>query len=752
VVSSLVLGSPVAGTDTTLELEATLGGVLNYQGRDGGRILIEMPEGFEPLGTLSYSLEISEEWRRGVLTATGRSQTGANCSASWLHCYGVVQLDHSPPGAGGDDNSEWEPATTFRLTLQLVRARPFAGATGAFNIVVTSAAGQLSARGAAAGVTLVPNELASAALLPVRVPTATMRGFNVSFTTANVVPPNVDLIVSLPPGLLLTVFLAVRSPALGAALSLNAAYSDRATVTVKRRGGTVLPRGAAVELLFTGLSTRGLSGATGEVGLEMRVAEMGTMDVAPSFPGPHLHYRAPEAREATPCNAGVLGGAVVTVSGAHFGPAEANSNTPAPFVHRAVAVGGSVSAETLWTSDSSLACRVLAGLGSSLRLVVTIENQRCSSAALLSYDAPRPVAADPTNLPGGGGAPSVALTGSGFGAVDFSPQARLGGSGAEQSAWGADSALLCRAAGGGGARLAVAVTAGGQAGSAPDALSFDTPALSALDPGAISLSNAARDVRVLGSGFAPQDGSPRARLGGTACESTAWVSATALRCAAASGAGQARPAAVTASGLAGSLAAAAAYEAPALEPRAARGIEAGDLLVLEGAAGGGVAYTARGRVGGTACESSVWASSSALQCKVPRGSGAALPAVVTVASAAATAQRALTYSTPGVAALLRANLPAGGGADAPHMVMVGSRRQTEFTAQARLGGTACEASAWVSSTALQCRAAAGAGGLHSTVVTLAGIPGTLVSSPPPLLTPHPPLRAPPPVPPRAALH
>ena len=196
VVSSLVLGSPVAGADTTLELEATLGGVLNYQGRDGGRILVEMPEGFELAVGLSHALDFLTPFTSATFSVSSRPPSGANCSELWLRCQVAARLDFvSGEELGGGE--------AFRLTLQLVRARPFAGATGAFNISLLSAAGRLAARGASGGLVLAPNALGSLRVEPRVI--VTRRGglaaqLNLSFAAANVVPPDVDFEITLPPG------------------------------------------------------------------------------------------------------------------------------------------------------------------------------------------------------------------------------------------------------------------------------------------------------------------------------------------------------------------------------------------------------------------------------------------------------------------------------------------------------------------------------------------------------------------------
>ena len=369
----------------------------------------------------------------------------------------------------------------------------------------------------------------------------------------------------------------VRSQAHSA--SLDGAFSSRLAegsaggtrLLVQRRGGAALERGAAVLLLLGGLRARESSGATGGWSVEMRTARGALMDTGAAPEGPYLRYAPPEARAAAPANQLPGGnGSLVAVSGAHFGAVAANSNTLAPFAHRAVAVGGSVSAETLWTSDSSLACRVLAGLGGSLRLVVTIENQRGSAAALLSYDAPRPVAADPTNLPGGGGAELLTVAGSGHGAFDASAAVRAGATACEATGWASDTSVTCAAAAGRAGSRAVALTAARLAGTASLAWSFDAPAPAPGAPASnLPASGGAVQLWLASAQLAPH-WSAAARVGGTAAARSEWVSSSSVACLAAAGTRTWGGAlALTAAGRVGTATHAVSYDAPALAPGAA---------------------------------------------------------------------------------------------------------------------------------------------------------------------------------------
>jgi hypothetical protein len=74
------------------------------------------------------------------------------------------------------------------------------------------------------------------------------------------------------------------------------------------------------------------------------------------------------------------------------------------------------------------------------------------------------------------------------------------------------------------------------------------------------------------------------------------------------------------------------------------------------------------RVGGTACEASVWLSASSVTCRVAQGAGGYLRVVITVGKCVgdgaclSTLSLAFSYYTPRATAAVPANLAAGGAA------------------------------------------------------------------------------------------
>ena len=112
----------------------------------------------------------------------------------------------------------------------------------------------------------------------------------------------------------------------------------------------------------------------------------------------------------------------------------------------------------------------------------------------------------------------------------------------------------------------------------------------------------------------------------------------------------------------------------------------------------------------------MWVSSSALACRCARGGGASLSLIVTAGGAPGGVSASVSYAVPGVAVVRGGNVPTAGVRGVAVGVVGGGRM---WSAGGRVGGSACEGSAWVSESSLRCRAAAGGGGSRSVSVTFA---------------------------------
>ena len=188
---------------------------------------------------------------------------------------------------------------------------------------------------------------------------------------------------------------------------------------------------------------------------------------------------------------------------------------------------------------------------------------------------------------------------------------------------------------------------------------------------------------------------------------------------------------LTVSGLAATSVALFSYDAPALSalatPNAAS--TGGALLTLLGLSFAAIDLTPAALAGPAACQTTAWASNSAVVCLAPSGSGTA-HAVATVAGLAGSKAGLFTFDAPTVTAAAApgfgANAPATGGA---RPSLLGANfGAADPSASARLGVTACLTTTWQSATSAACAAPASAGAGLAAGLTVAALAGTLPAS------------------------
>lgn len=392
-----------------------------------------------------------------------------------------------------------------------------------------------------------------------------------------------------------------------------------------------------------------------------------------------------------------------------------------------VRVGGTAAERSAWVSDTSAAARAAPGAAATLQVAVTAALAVATGAAgAFSFDAPAVRGLDIARDPADPARQRTVLRGAGFGRADTSPRARVGDTACAETAWTSDSAVACGSAPllGAGASLTAALTVGGQRAALCEDLSGGLPAATALAPSNLPVAGAPRALSVLGRNFGAALACVGARVGGTAAESTRWLSASSLALRVARGAGRATGTwlVLTVQGLRATAPLALSFDAPAPAPGGARNLPAsgGAAATLAGQNLGAADLSPRLRVGASACGASAWAADTAVTCRAPAGVAAGAAAlVVTMARAAATAPRALSYDRPALLGAAPGNAQPRPRAGAQLRVGAEGLGQWDASPAARLGRSACAATVWLSHTALACAPGAGAGGALALAVTLA---------------------------------
>ncbi|KAJ1465223.1 hypothetical protein T484DRAFT_2830277 [Baffinella frigidus] len=214
-------------------------------------------------------------------------------------------------------------------------------------------------------------------------------------------------------------------------------------------------------------------------------------------------------------------------------------------------------------------------------------------------------------------------------------------------------------------------------------------------------------------------------LEGTALEVSDWVSTTAMLCKVPAGVNVVSGVvAVTAGIQVGSATEFFTYDAPISSFKPANFPTAGNSKVsIFGSSFGAADYSDKARLGGTQAEASGWVSDSAVTCRAAAGVRATLSGSVTVGSAIDSMTEAVSYDAPVVS----------GVTAAPHAVASGVTRvdhaggafgSLDYSPGARVGASACGASAWVSDSAVVCMVAASFSSVARAVVTVGERAGT----------------------------
>jgi hypothetical protein len=450
--------------------------------------------------------------------------------------------------------------------------------------------------------------------------------------------------------------------------------------------------------------------------------------------------------------------------------------------------GGSACEASRWVSDSGVGCKSAGGVGprwgAGLPVVLSAGWQCGSVTRAWSYDGPVVSAVSVTNG-ASSGSTSVTVVGQRMGLSGYSAGVRLGqfrlhfisgnqsnasggGSACEASRWVSDSGVECKSAGGVGPRwgagLPVVLSAGWQCGSVTRAWSYDGPVVSAVSV-TNGASSGSTSVTVVGQRMGLSGYSAGVRLGqfrlhfisgnqsnasggGSACEASRWVSDSGVECKSAGGVGPrwgaGLPVVLSAGWQCGSVTRAWSYDGPVVSAvSVTNGASSGSTSVtVVGQRMGLSGYSAGVRLGqfrlhfisgnqsnasggGSACEASRWVSDSGVECKSAGGVGprwgAGLPVVLSAGWQCGSVTRAWSYDGPVVSAVSVTNGPITGSTS---VTVVGQRMGLSgYSAGVRLGlhfisgnqsnasggGSACEASRWVSDSGVGCKSAGGVG-------------------------------------------
>jgi hypothetical protein len=385
---------------------------------------------------------------------------------------------------------------------------------------------------------------------------------------------------------------------------------------------------------------------------------------------------------------------------------------------------------TEWVADTSVTGLLPPGFGAQIALILTAGHRIDVAGTLtgsFSFDAGVVIASEQRNLPKTGSV-SVTVSGRTFGSFDFSMSVRIGGTATEASAWVSDTSVVARAPSGRLEDRLVAATVNRASGTVTGLLTYDASELTAIDVattnGPASGSGNLTAITVYGSQLGLVDYSHVSRFGGTATQRSEWASDTSLSCGIAGGVPlYARLIAVTQTSVTYNNSVATATEVFTYDHLHIYDIYFGNTVRSGGLArhilGSNFApmdTTVKGREGGTDCPRTDWVSDTSMACYTPSGTGTGLTVTATVAVFVSTITDAFSYDDMSITATTPSNARARGNV---LISFIGANYGIlDDTPKARLGGSGCESSQWVSDTNIYCMVPRGSSGRHTATLTI----------------------------------
>ncbi|MEI6076892.1 MAG: IPT/TIG domain-containing protein, partial [Verrucomicrobiota bacterium] len=346
-------------------------------------------------------------------------------------------------------------------------------------------------------------------------------------------------------------------------------------------------------------------------------------------------YNSPAISSLSPTIGPTAGGITNTLRGINFG----TSGT--------VTFDGVQAAIVAW-SQTNIQCRLPAGQGTNLPVIITVAEQS-SKPASFSYNSPVIVSLSPANGPTTGGITN-ALQGINFGT---SGTVTIGEVPTAIIAWSQTSIQYLLPAGQG-TNLPIIVTASGQS-SPPASFSYNPPVIFSLSP-ATDPTAGDTIITVTGINFGTTAVNNTVTIDGVQSAIVAW-SQTSIQCLLPAGQGTNLPMIVTVAGQS-SPPALFSYSSPFVF----------SLSPATGPTIGGVTNTLQGinfGTSGTVTFDGVQAaivawSQTNIQCRLPAGEGTNLPVIVT-AGGQSSAPVSFRYNSPVISSLSPATGPTIGG-------------------------------------------------------------------------------------------
>ena len=393
-----------------------------------------------------------------------------------------------------------------------------------------------------------------------------------------------------------------------------------------------------------------------------------------------LFYDAATVSKSSITNLAPSGSVVLSLSGSNFA---SNSRSMRARIH------GSGQEFTVWTSDSSFACRSTSGSSASRAVIASASGSGGSISRAVSYNAPAALA----NLSASAdsGSMVVVVHAVQLGTVSQSQRIALGVSACEYSSWFSESMIVCKSSAGTSFSLLARVSSSNLRGSVSAVFSYVQSAVSSAI-GTNSPRSGSSLLTVTGSSFGAASYSQMIAFGSTSVAASMWISVSAILGKVAMGSGTRLPLTVSLSIRQSILTAVVSYDfvVPVIADRFLPSTGQAFVVAL-GVGNGLMSLSHIIKFGKSTSESSVWTSESSVVSLNSRGSARQLLLVVS-AFGVGSVSLAIAYVAPNVSSAVF-NAPASGSVS---MSIFGTSFSVGNSGAARLGGSAvvCVSRSW----------------------------------------------------------
>jgi hypothetical protein len=514
------------------------------------------------------------------------------------------------------------------------------------------------------------------------------------------------LIIGSVPGTSLTVF-TYDTPAVSVLSQANAPTSGGTDVTllglnfVNQDSSPVLRLGSTdctTSVWVTSSSITCKSAVGTGIGRTAALSiddHVGTSQASFTFDTPVVTY-------AAIYNSATSGSASVTVNGMNFGSMDSTVT---------IKVGSVACKTSSWITGTTIVCEspIASTPANMPRLGVVVSGNEGHHATLFTYDSGVVTGTNVRNGPVTGSS-SISITGLNFGSTNLSPSLIIGGVVCKTSQWISETSALCAHPPGMDSLASVVTEVASLLGTATGMFSYDAPVVTSSDvsAAAYSTSNGPAsgnyDMTIIGANFGDVSRGAKARIGSTACRTTAWKSDSTVVCRMPDGTGKAKSVPVTLGRLVGTQYIAFSYDSPTVTY----------INRNNGPTSGAASVTLYGfnfalystsgtvHIGETKCSTTAWFTGTKMLCAIAPGLSAGTSVAIESdgASSIGTFHMAFTYDAPVTSYTTTPNMPASGGT----VVTVLGRNfgVANPSGTVKVGMTVCAQLTYSSDTAVKC--------------------------------------------------